>query len=255
MKKFLLLALTLFFAVSSIALAADEEGTRILQKMDQVMKSESKILEEEMILITANGQERMRKVKVWNSNGNGEEKMLLRFLEPESVSGTGFMMVNDDMWLYLPALGKVQRIAGHAKKGNFMGSDLSYEDMQSIGNKGFSSTYTVKQHEKTSVNNKSAFKLELLPKNNETSYSSLFLWLDDSTYLPIKIQYYDEKGNLVKTLTTSDHRKVGDRWTAMQIQVKDERKGSQTILKVTNVQFNVKLDADLFTTRNLERGK
>src|SRR5690554_2730633 len=106
-------------------------GEEVLGNLDEIMKVDNKVMEQEMVLYTATGSERSRDVRVWNkTDEDGAKKMLLRFIAPANIAGTSFLIVDDDMWLYMPALGKVKRIAGSAKQGNFMGSDLSYEDME-----------------------------------------------------------------------------------------------------------------------------
>ena len=128
-----IMILTVFLAFSWGVQATEMAGSEIIAQVDQMMQSDSKIMQERMIIANAQGQQRTREIQAWNKRSPGGDNMLIRFLAPADVSGTSFLMTGDDMWLYLPALGKVRRIAGHARKGSFMGSDLSYEDMESLG--------------------------------------------------------------------------------------------------------------------------
>ncbi len=117
MKRLLILGLLVALASS----AAGASGEEILARLDETMQSNSREVVQKMTLVSAKGQERTRQVQMWSKT----DRMLVRFLAPADVAGTGLLSVGDDMWLYLPALGRVRRIAGHAKKGSCMGTDLS----------------------------------------------------------------------------------------------------------------------------------
>lgn len=85
-------------------------------------------------LITENkrGDQRSNTVIIYRKADEEVEKQLIEYLEPADVKGTKFLSIveegkEDMMWLYLPALGRERRIAAHAKKESFMGTDFTYE--------------------------------------------------------------------------------------------------------------------------------
>ena len=256
MKKIWIYVVMALITVMSAfgAAAAPESGEVVLAKLDATMKAEQKYMEQEMVLVTVSGAERSRTVAVWNKIVDDEEMMLLRFLGPANVKGTGFLMKNDDMWLYLPALGKVKRIAGSAKQGSFMGSDLSYEDMEALGSKGFAQTHQVKGLHETKYGEASVYQLALSPQDGAGSYSQLEILVDQELYLPLQIIYYGRDGQALKKLTTFDHQQVDGRWVATRMQMEDLKKGSKTVLKVNKVDFKATIDDSVFSTRSLERG-
>lgn len=229
-------------------------GGEILQQVDNSMSSESKIMTEQMTLISASGQQRTRELQVWNKSSDNKDQMLVKFLAPADVRGTGMLMSEDDMWLYLPALGRVRRIAGHAKKGYFMGSDLTYEDMEQIGTKGFSSDFKSELVGDETIDGSSVYVLKLTPINPDSDYSNLEMWVDKDKFLPRKIQYYNTSGSLVKVLTTYDLKSVDDRWVATRMEMEDREKGSRTLIEIKEVTFDVEISDSTFSTRNLERG-
>ena len=254
MKKLLIfMAIIAMIAVPRVY-AVPVSGEAVLDKMDATMKAERKYMEEEMVLVTASGAERSRAVAVWNKNVGEEEMMLVRFLGPANVKGTGFLMKNDEMWLYLPALGKVKRIAGSAKQGSFMGSDLSYEDMEALGSAGFSATHQVKAFKETKSEGTAVYQLDLVPLDPESSYSKLEILVHQELYLPLQIIYHGRDGLAMKKLTTFEHQQVDGRWVAGRLQMEDLKKGSKTVLKVNKVDFNPAVDDSVFSTRYLERG-
>lgn len=247
--------LLILVIAGSMTAAAAIDGEEILSKMDETMKTESKFMEEDMILYTASGSERKRSVDVWNKTKDGEDKMLVKFTEPANVAGTAFLMVEDDMWLYLPALGKVKRIAGSAKQGSFMGSDLTYEDMQALGNTGFAVDYQSELIDEVELGDNQAYHLQLEPRGDELAYNKLEMWVDKDIWLPLKIEYYNKSDELEKVLKTEAHKQIDGRWTATRMEVENKLKGSKTVLVIKEVDFAREIDDKIFTTRSLERGQ
>jgi outer membrane lipoprotein-sorting protein len=211
------------------------------------MQSNSREVVQKMTLVSAKGQERTRQVQMWSKT----DRMLVRFLAPADVAGTGLLSVGDDMWLYLPALGRVRRIAGHAKKGSFMGTDLSYEDMEEFGKTGFAAAYSpelIKMEEEF-------YLLRLTPRSQDRGYQYLEMKVCRERFLPLRIEYYAPDGSLAKVLTTMDFQEVQGRPTASKLIVEDVAKGSKTILEQLQVDFEPDMDEEIFSTRYLERGR
>ena len=228
-------------------------GQEVLENMDETMRADNKYMEQEMVIVSSRGSERSREIATWSRVEAGNEQMLVRFLAPADVAGTGLLMEDDDMWLYLPELNNTRRIAGSAKQGDFMGSDLSYEDMEALGTAGFGNDYQAELVEIVEFEGREAYKLELIPVNDEVAYSNLEIKVASEFWLPLKIDYYQD-GELVKTLLTFDHAELDGRWTAQMLEMTDHESGSQTRLILNEVDYNTEIDSGVFTTRNLERG-
>src|SRR2546426_7535803 len=89
-----------------------------------------------MRLFDRQGRVRERSMTLLALRGTGEigDRLLVRFTYPNDIKGTGFLVwehpdADDERFLYLPALGRVRRIAGEEKQDSFVGSDLTYEDI------------------------------------------------------------------------------------------------------------------------------
>lgn len=246
MKRLLVLGLLVVLASSASAASGEE----ILARLDETMQSGSREIVQQMTLISAKGQERTRQIQMWSSRGE-TDRMLVRFLSPADVAGTGLLSVGDDMWLYLPALGRVRRIAGHAKKGSFMGTDLSYEDMEEFGSTGFAANYSPE----LIGTEQEFYLLRLTPHSQDRGYQHLKMQVCRERFLPLRIEYYAPDGSLVKVLTTMDFQQVQGRPTAGKLIMEDVVKGSKTVLEQLKVDFEPDLNEEMFSTRYLERGR
>src|SRR5690554_879723 len=163
-------------------------------------------------------------------------------------------MTNDATWLYLPALGRSRRIAGHAKKGDFMGSDLSFDDMEQLGMTGFGSKFVPSLLRSEAFQGTDTYVLELSPVDSDSDYSKLVMWVDSERFLPRKIEYVDADGELLKVLHNEGVREVDGRWVASSMEMENVQQGTKTILNVSDVEFDVDIADSVFTLRSLERG-
>ena len=92
-----------------------------------------------MRLYDRQGRVRERALTMLRLRGEKDkgDRALIRFTYPNDIRNTAFLVwehpgADDERFLYLPALGRVRRIAGQEKDESFVGSDLSYEDIVAI---------------------------------------------------------------------------------------------------------------------------
>lgn len=253
-KGILTAVLLLSLGAGAVAAGTPLSGPQILATMDEAMGAQSKVMTQNMTIVAANGQERTREMQMWSRQVQNGDEMLAKFLAPADVRGTGILMKDDDMWLYLPALGKTRRVAAHAKKGSFMGSDLTFDDMEQLGSRGFTPFYRADLVGEGEAVDSECFVLELVPLEADNAFSRLKVWVDKSVFLPRQIEYYDETGRLQRVLSTYNLSARAGRWQAERMVMEDLVRGTKTILQIKEVRLDEDLDASLFTTRSLERG-
>lgn len=248
MKSLLFLALLLLpFAVhgQSAADVFDE-----VERRQRLVTSESASIS--MEIVDERGRTRTRAMDVRTKVGeDGRSKSLLVFTSPADIRGTGLLTVEaaggDDQKLYLPALGRVQRIAGSKRTERFAGSDFSYED---LGTRD-PDDYDVAMGTSTP----DAFVLEARPRSDDSQYGRIVLTVDRGRYAVTKAEHYDRGGALIKVLTATDFAEVvPGAWRAGRLVMEDMRERRRTALTFTEREVGATLRDDLFTERQLERG-
>lgn len=237
-----------------VGVAQGVSGSEILENLDETMRADSKYMEQEMVLVSSRGSERSREIATWSKVEEGSEQMLVRFLAPADVAGTGLLLEDEDMWLFLPELNNTRRIAGSAREGDFMGSDLTYKDMEALGTTGFSNDYDAELLAEKDYDGEEAYHLELQPVTDDISYNKLEMIVSAERWLPLEIKYFED-GEHVKTLLTFDHDMIDDRWTAQRMEMSDHERGTMTKLILNAVDYSGDIDSNIFTVRNLERGQ
>lgn len=199
---------------------------------------------------------RSMRTKTLEQSDDGD-KSLVVFDNPRDVKGTAFLSFThkvgaDDQWLYLPALKRVKRISSSNKSGPFMGSEFSYEDIASQEVE----KYTYKYLRNETLDGRDHFVLELDPVDPKSGYSVQHVWIDTKEYRPWKTDYYDRKGDLMKTLMVSDYNLYGEKyWRANTMEMVNHQTGKSTILSYTDWVFGNGFSDRDFSKNSLLRAK
>jgi outer membrane lipoprotein-sorting protein len=207
-----------------------------------------------MVLRNKRGQESRRELEIRTLEVDGDgDKSLTIFHSPRDVRGTALLTYShgvkaDDQWLYLPALRRVKRIASNNKSGPFMGSEFAYEDLSSQEIE----KYTYKYIKDEKVGGIDCFLIERYPVDKDSGYTKQQAWLDKDEYRARKIDYYDRKGQLLKTLTPTKYGKfLGKYWRAHKMHMVNHQTGKSTDLVWSKFKFKTGLKDDDFTRTRL----
>ncbi|MDT8385689.1 MAG: outer membrane lipoprotein-sorting protein [Gammaproteobacteria bacterium] len=212
----------------------------------------------EMVLRNRHGQESRRSIrsKTLEVEGDGDLSMSI-FDTPNDVKGTAFLsythaLTPDEQWLYLPALKRVKRISSNNKSGPFMGSEFAYEDLSSQEVQ----KYTYKYLRDESLDGRDCFVIERRPAYQHSGYTRLITWLDKEMYQPLKVEFYDRKDELLKTLTATGHQQYeGQFWRPAKMSVVNHITQKSTDLFWTDYRFKTGLTARDFDRNSLKRAR
>lgn len=215
--------------------------------------SESELI---MVLRNAAGQQTERRMRTlaFEMPDDGD-KALTIFDEPRDVRGSAFLThshptAEDDQWLYLPSLRRTRRIATRNKSGPFMASEFAYEDMTSFELEKFAFRYLRDEN----CNDQLCFVVEQTPTDSFSGYSTTHVWLDQQHYRVHKVDYYDRKNSLLKTLTMHDYQQYLDKyWRPHKMTMHNHQTGKSTDLLLQSIRFGTgRTEAD-FDVNALER--
>ncbi|MGA7304070.1 MAG: outer membrane lipoprotein-sorting protein [Rhodothermales bacterium] len=232
---------------------AQPSADEVLARMDELQrqyKNESARLE--MRLFDEGRQIRRRELKLFSSrDAAGHIRALVEFTDPPDIRGLRLLTIQtddgDDQRIYLPALRRIQRIAGSARENRFAGSDLSYEDLR-VRNR---EDYTSRIMDSTA----SHWTIESIPKDKDSPYGRIVSEIDKEMYVVTKARYFDREDRLRKVLTATDFEDMGDHvWKASNITMEDVRAERRTELEYLQRDLQTAISPDVFTDRYLRRG-
>ncbi|MFC1706497.1 outer membrane lipoprotein-sorting protein [Planctomycetota bacterium] len=237
------LVLTFLVSVDALALT----GREIVERFDQSNRSEDETVELTMDLVSEGGLKHSRRFLFYFKTGkDGDDRLLIRFLSPADIKGTGFLNVEQEghgqQWLYLPDLKKSKRVAGSSRAGSFVESDFSNYDV---------GPESLDEHEykllgEVEVDGRACYKVEGRPKTDDIAascgYSRRVLYVDKERWTLTKVEFTDRSGKALKVMDITAWIKVKERWRGERIVIKNQQDGSQTI-----VEFQTK-------TRKMDQG-
>jgi outer membrane lipoprotein-sorting protein len=257
MKKVLLLILFSLLALPLHAETPEEKGLAIAQEADRRDSGYHDYRAEmTMLLRNKQGEESLRHMRTESMEVGGDgDKSLIVFDRPPDVKGTALLTYShkqgdDDQWLYLPALARVKRISSSNKSGPFMGSEFAYEDLSSQEVEKY--TYRFLREEE--LDGKMMFVSERYPVDPDSGYTRQVTWVDQEEYRPFKIEFYDRKESLLKTLVFRKYKQyLGRFWRAHEMYIENHQTGKSTLLTWDDYQFQVGLEDSDFTRNSLKR--
>ena len=258
LKKIALLSLLLPLAVN--AMSVDE----IVKKVDTRDDGDNSVSTMQMILIDKHGKKRIRKMKSFKKDVGLDSHSLIFFMQPSDVKNTAFLTYDyddeakdDDQWLYLPALKKSKRIASSDKSGSFMGSDFTYADMTSRDIADY--TYTLKKESK--VRGKKVWIIESIPKRKETveetGYLKSYMFVQQDNFVVVRALHFLDEGGKKKYMDVKKLEKIDGIWVATEIEMKTTKSKKRlhtTVMKFSDMKFNVKQKEGFYTVRQIEKG-
>jgi outer membrane lipoprotein-sorting protein len=252
-----LTAVALFLSSAGPAAAQDLSGYDIMKLVDERYIGDTARYNLTMTLISGRGAPRVREVSYYFKDYGDTEKILMVFQSPRDVAGTGYLSFSyddeskdDDMWLYLPAMRRVRRIAGSGKNDDFMGTDFTYEDM---GSRSLAKdTFFFRGEEP--IDGEICWVVEARPLDRSAPYGRRVIWVRKDSYVIAATDYYDRQDKLLKTLRVSGIERIDGIWTAQKMEMTNVQSKHSTVIEISEINFHISFEDNLFAVSSLERG-
>lgn len=242
---------TLFAAVLSggvLAQTAQEKGFEVAARSDRSDRGfGDSTVDLKMVLRNANGQETTRTLSLKTLEIPDEsvgDMSLIVFDSPSDIDGTALLsyakiLDPDDQWLYLPALKRVKRISSVNKSGPFVGSEFAFEDFTSLELNKFDYTYIGQE----ACGDLTCDVVERTPRYENSGYTRQIAYIDTTIYQIRRVDFYDRKNALLKTLELDDYREYGQGiWRAHKLSMTNHLTGKSTDLIYSNYAFKTGLE-------------
>lgn len=257
-KKIAYILVTLsFFTVS--AFAADANA--IMKKVHSQPEAKSMKSEAIMELKSKSGHVNKRRLLMCTRKTSQGTDSYIEFMYPADVKGTKFLTIgndngDDDQRLKLAAQSKPRKIGSSDKGAKFMGSDISYYDMESKSYNDYTYKYigegSVKYNKDGKVASRKCWIIESYPKDSESPYYKSKSWVSQDDYFVYKTEAYDkDRKNLLKTIYITASQTIKGIIVPRKTIVIVAEDGHRTELKTGNIQVNASISSSIFTIQNL----
>jgi outer membrane lipoprotein-sorting protein len=249
-------------AASDTANAAPAlDGREIMAQVDRRPRGPDQRLRMTWHLREASGRERIRETRSYwrdyrDADARLRSKRLIVFDSPPDVRETALLVwsyrepgVDDDRWIYLPALRKVRRVAGADRSRSFTGSEFNYDD---LGDRELDEdTHVLLRSE--SEAGRELYVVESSARDPDSPYARRLQWIDASNFTVPRIEYYDAHDRLAKVLRI-DWRDVGGVWDWARLVMENVRSGRSTEIEVSEIAHGLGLPDDAFSESALRFG-
>ncbi len=257
MKKISFLIWLLLISASAVAETSEGKGLAIAIAADKRDTGfETQTADLIMTLRNRQGQESTRYIRTRTLEVEGDgDKTLSIFDRPADIKKTAVLTYShglepDDQWLYLPALKRVKRINSRNKSGPFVGSEFAFEDLGSQEVEKYSYKYLRDE----ACGEWQCYVVERYPEYEYSGYTRQIAWIDQAEYRIVKVEFYDRKNALLKTLTYSGYKEYIDYyWRPDEMFMENHQTGKTTTLQWANYKFKTKVTERDFNPNALPR--
>ncbi len=240
-------------------------GQSIVEKVNARDEGEAVSRSVLMEMTDRRGKKRVRNTFGHRKYYGDEKRTVIFYQSPKNIKGTAFLTFDypeakkdDDQWLYLPAMRKVRRISAADRGDYFLGTDFSYEDIKKES-KVTIEDYTWATIGEETLDGHECYVTEGIPVSKEIAkelgYGKTKAWVDKEIWMARKVDYWDTRGNYLKTNHITDIQNIQGIWTLHQMDVRNHKTGHHTRFSFSDIDYKSGVDDDVFTERALKRGR
>lgn len=232
---------------SGIALA--QNATEIVQRMDEEMRGESLEAEVTMTIVRPDWSREVS-MKSWS---RGTEYSMILITAPARDDGTAFLKRGNEIWNWIPSVGRTIKMPPSMMMQSWMGSDFTNDDLVRE-----SSAVTDYHHELVgteTINGYECYKIEMKPKPDApVVWTMVDVWISKDEYIELKAEFYDEFGELINVMNGMDVKSFDGRMIPSRMEmIPMDKDGYKTILEYRSMEFNEGIPESFFSIQNMRR--
>lgn len=204
------------------------------------------------------GSERALRAKMhWRLDDEGYSNVMIRVSSPRDLSGSSYLVLErsdrDDMFMYLPAVNRVKRILGNMKSQPLWGTDLSYEDVKQL--QGVALAGTLSRLEDGAIGERKTYSIQTLYDSaEESAYGRVVTHLDQSTCMPLRVDFFDSADVAVKQLNIdpATMTEQDGKWQIRDADMLDLHNKTHTTIKVEEISVDESLSNRVFNQHTFQ---
>jgi hypothetical protein len=209
------------------------------------------------------GSERVLRSRLhWKRFGDGEPRVRIRVDEPPDLRGATYLLIENpdghksEMFVYLPAVGRIRRVTEKTVSDSLWGTDFSYEDMRQL--QWHSSDGTRTRLPDAVVSGRAVYVLAWEPgPEDQSGYRRIVSSVDRDTCVVLRIEFI-ERGDTPRKVLVADPgslSKQDGHWLARKLEMRDLRDETTSWLEILQVQNDVEVPERIFNPTLLDRGR
>lgn len=253
--------LSLLLLLPAVAAAEELSATQIIDQSADKRTVENSVQTLTLTIFDKRGRSRTRTIESSVKQNDGLGMSYVRFVEPADVEGVQFLTIEregseDDQWLYMPAGAVLNRIAGSGKKGSFMGTDFSFEDLEIADSDDADHTRLPDETVTVGDADYAVYVIQSVPRPEaKSAYGKIVSYIDKGQLMPRQVMLFDAKGVAIKRMTIPTVKQDGETLVPTLTIMENLKKGSRTEVRVKEYRIDVpaeELPDSMFTPTYLQ---
>ena len=226
-----------------------QDAREIIDRVDRLMRGESSIARFTMDIRTENW-DRSLTLHAWSL---GTEHALIRVETPQKEAGMATLRADQEVWNYLPRVDRTIKVPSSMMMGSWMGSHFTNDDL--VKESRLVDDYEIEIAFEGARDGAEVWEFVLVPlPEAPVVWGKIRYEVRKQDLMPTWARYYDESDEIIRTMTFTEIRLMGSRLvpTVMTMEPAD-KPGETTVVRYHELDFDVDLDEDYFSLRNLRR--
>ena len=246
---FALLAIVTFAFWSVSVRAQDLDGREIVDRSERLLWGSTFQGELAMNVATPRWQ-RTLALRTWIER---PRQSFIRILSPAKEAGIGSLRIGSEMWNYLPNIERTIKIPPSMMLQPWMGSDFTNDDLVKESSVVDDYIHRIVRTEPTG--DAAAYVIEATPKPDAAVvWGKIVFWVRNTDFVPLREEFYSERGELVRVLTFSDVRSLDGRMVPTRWEMRPQDKpGNVTTVVLKSARYDQPIDPETFSQRNLQK--
>ena len=246
--RLFLMVLVILFTNPVVPLASEQDVETLVRKIDALYRSATSVADMEMQIVTPHW-ERTLSLRVWTK---GMDKTFIRIDAPKKEKGVTTLRIRNEMWNYLPKTNKVIKVPPSMMMGSWMGSDFTNDDL--VKESSMLNDYTYEMIVPADAKPGHLY-IQFIPKDDSPIvWGKLITAVRADDLIPVWQHFYDEKSNLMRVLNFKEIVSFGGKTIPSVMEmVPQNQDRHKTVMRYLKAEFDVPIDDNVFTRRNLQR--
>lgn len=233
-----------FFLVFVIALMLPKSllsqqvltAKEIVKKADDNMRGNTSIADITIVIVRPTWKRELS-MKAWTK---GEDYSMILITSPAREKGTVFLKRIKEVWNWIPAIERNIKLPPSMMSQSWMGTDFTNDDL--VKEASSVSDYEHTHLGKEVIAGKECYKIEMVPKASAAIvWKKVIVWIDTSDFLQLKAEFYDEDGELVNRMNSSEIKLMDGKKITSKIEMIPVDKPGQSTVIIIRISYLIHL--------------
>ena len=249
MTTFKKINLLLLFALAAFTSLMAQDAREIIQRAEDKLRGASSFSEMKMTVVRPDWSREVT-MKSWSI---GRDFSLILITGPARDKGVAFLKREREIWNWQPTIDRTIKMPPSMMMQSWMGSDFTNDDL--VRESSILRDYNHELEGTETIDGRKCWKIKLVPKADAAVvWGEIFMWIDQTEYLQLQTEFYDEDGYLVNTMVGKAIKEMdGKMLPSIMEVIPAEEDGHKTVLEYLNLDFDIDVKESFFSVQNMKR--